>query len=570
MVILQKNKGISNVIEIREINDDTGYSFNMITKASFRYLPQASIGENGGALFYRVDGLSSLAKRFGRTLPVEKDLRMILRNLYECIIEVKNHLLDVDGLLIDMQHIFYDSEKKEYRFLYATERGDGFYRKLKRFLEDIMVIYDHDDKKGIVFLYNFYADILKDNFSPKMYCELVNRLIGDGWQEAGNKKVNYGREEDATAYDRDAETSSSVGERRIKQNHSSGSDAYPGMNIGAGTRMNIGAGTGMNIGAGSGMNAGAGMRMNTGAGMRMNAGAGTRMKTGTSSGMNAGIGAGMNTGTGTRMNDGTGTRMNAGAGKGISTGKGNGIYSGINSGINAIRGSGKKEDNRNLYSTIKDGNAQNPDLKKDIKTYIIIGMIIILLGVSGTLLIGTNILKLAATVFVLYVAFIIYRVIEGRQDEEDIAMAESGYLNNATNEDTAVQPVYYPTSYSDDSSGYRKTDNKKTEAGNMAEEGYGTVTRLVPIEAGKMEPIMIPEGEISIGRNGKENDYCIRESGVSRIHARIRRKGNRIEISDCDSTNGTYINSRRIMKGNSRRLKIGDTVSFAGVEFYCL
>ena len=512
MVILQKNKGISNVIEIREINDDTGYSFNMITKASFRYLPQASIGENGGALFYRVDGLSSLAKRFGRTLPVEKDLRMILRNLYECIIEVKNHLLDVDGLLIDMQHIFYDSEKKEYRFLYATERGDGFYRKLKRFLEDIMVIYDHDDKKGIVFLYNFYADILKDNFSPKMYCELVNRLIGDGWQEAGNKKVNYGREEDATAYDRDAETSSSVGERRIKQNHSSGSDAYPGMNIGAGTRMNIGAGTGMNIGAGSGMNAGAGMRMNTGAGMR----------------------------------------MNAGAGNGISTGKGNGIYSGINSGINAIRGSGKKEDNRNLYSTIKDGNAQNPDLKKDIKTYIIIGVIIILLGVSGTLLIGTNILKLAATVFVLYVAFIIYRVIEGRQDEEDIAMAESGYLNNATNEDTAVQPVYYPTSYSDDSSGYRKTDNKKTEAGNMAEEGYGTVTRLVPIEAGKMEPIMIPEGEISIGRNGKENDYCIRESGVSRIHARIRRKGNRIEISDCDSTNGTYINSRRIMKCNSR------------------
>ena len=506
MVILQKNKGISNVIEIREINDDTGYSFNMITKASFRYLPQASIGENGGALFYRVDGLSSLAKRFGRTLPVEKDLRMILRNLYECIIEVKNHLLDVDGLLIDMQHIFYDSEKKEYRFLYATERGDGFYRKLKRFLEDIMVIYDHDDKKGIVFLYNFYADILKDNFSPKMYCELVNRLIGDGWQEAGNKKVNYGREEDATAYDRDAETSSSVGERQIKQNHSSGSSA--------GTRMSAGAGSGMNTGAG--------------------------------------------------------TRMNAGAGKGISTGKGNGIYSGINSGINAIRGSGKKEDNRNLYSTIKDGNAQNPDLKKDIKTYIIIGVIIILLGVSGTLLIGTNILKLAATVFVLYVAFIIYRVIEGRQDEEDIAMAESGYLNNATNEDTAVQPVYYPINYSDDSSGYRKTDNKKTEAGNMAEEGYGTVTRLVPIEAGKMEPIMIPEGEISIGRNGKENDYCIRESGVSRIHARIRRKGNKIEISDCDSTNGTYINSRRIMKGNSRRLKIGDTVSFAGVEFYCL
>ena len=77
MVILQKNKGISNVIEIREIYDDTGYSFNMITKAAFRYLPQATVGENGGALSYRVDGLSSLAKRFGRTLPVEKDLRMI-------------------------------------------------------------------------------------------------------------------------------------------------------------------------------------------------------------------------------------------------------------------------------------------------------------------------------------------------------------------------------------------------------------------------------------------------------------------------------------------------------------
>ena len=456
MVILQKNKGISNVIEIREIYDDTGYSFNMITKAAFRYLPQATVGENGGALFYRVDGLSSLAKRFGRTLPVEKDLRMILRNLYECIIEVKNHLLDVDGLLIDMQHIFYDSEKKEYRFLYATERGDGFYRKLKRFLEDIMVIYDHDDKKGIVFLYNFYAEILKDNFSPKMYCELVNRLIGDGWQEAGNKKVNYGRAE---------EMPSPVSERRSGQN----------------LRLDYDS----------------------------------------------------------------------------------------DAGINVIHSSVKKADNPNTYSSVKEGSASKPDIRKDIKTYIIIGVIIILLGVSGTLLIGTNILKLAATVFVLYVAFIIYRVIEGRQDEEDIAMAESGYLNNATNKDAAVQPVY-PISHTGNSSEYQKTDNKKTEAGRMTKETYETVTRLVPIEAGKMEPILIPEGEISIGRNGKENDYCIRESGVSRIHARIRRRGDRIEISDCDSTNGTYINSRRILKGNSRRLKIGDTVSFAGVEFYCL
>jgi diguanylate cyclase (GGDEF)-like protein len=62
--------------------------------------------------------------------------------------------------------------------------------------------------------------------------------------------------------------------------------------------------------------------------------------------------------------------------------------------------------------------------------------------------------------------------------------------------------------------------------------------------------------EMFIGR-GETVDLRINEENVSRKHARISRKNDKVQIEDLDSTNGTYVNTK---KTKSTQLKDGDLI----------
>ena len=58
------------------------------------------------------------------------------------------------------------------------------------------------------------------------------------------------------------------------------------------------------------------------------------------------------------------------------------------------------------------------------------------------------------------------------------------------------------------------------------------------------------EGSTSIGRN-TENDVVLSDKSVSKKHALITLQGNsdagvRVQIADLHSTNGTYVNNRKV------------------------
>ena len=70
---------------------------------------------------------------------------------------------------------------------------------------------------------------------------------------------------------------------------------------------------------------------------------------------------------------------------------------------------------------------------------------------------------------------------------------------------------------------------------------------------------------ISIGRD-PDNDIYIDEETVSRKHAKVEKKGGKTTIIDLESTNGTYLNDRRLEPfiefslNDGDRLKIGRTI----------
>ncbi|MBI4320767.1 MAG: DUF3662 domain-containing protein [Chloroflexi bacterium] len=112
------------------------------------------------------------------------------------------------------------------------------------------------------------------------------------------------------------------------------------------------------------------------------------------------------------------------------------------------------------------------------------------------------------------------------------------------------------------------------------EPGYTQPLRLDPIQRvarqiGKHPALVPTSGELAgvrfvvdrpiltLGR-GLGNDVVLEDERVSRYHAEVRAIGSRICLADLKSTNGTWLNGRRITESI---LATGDRISLGGVEF---
>ncbi len=70
--------------------------------------------------------------------------------------------------------------------------------------------------------------------------------------------------------------------------------------------------------------------------------------------------------------------------------------------------------------------------------------------------------------------------------------------------------------------------------------------------------------EVTVGR-GEDNDVVIPHSSVSRAHARLMKRNGAYELMDLNSTNGTFIDDRRL--AGSQSLSNGSRVRFGDVQF---
>jgi pSer/pThr/pTyr-binding forkhead associated (FHA) protein len=85
----------------------------------------------------------------------------------------------------------------------------------------------------------------------------------------------------------------------------------------------------------------------------------------------------------------------------------------------------------------------------------------------------------------------------------------------------------------------------------------------VPVSHGSLllpsgDRVAIGRGGLTIGR-GQECDVRIADASVSRRHAAISVRGDRVVVEDLDSTNGTTVNGERV---RSAELADGDRVTF--------
>jgi S-DNA-T family DNA segregation ATPase FtsK/SpoIIIE len=78
---------------------------------------------------------------------------------------------------------------------------------------------------------------------------------------------------------------------------------------------------------------------------------------------------------------------------------------------------------------------------------------------------------------------------------------------------------------------------------------------------GEGKVVVLGGGVVTIGR-GQACDLVLPDPLVSRMHARVERGPDGTEVVDLGSTNGTYVNGRRVTRC---RLEHGDRLQLGGV-----
>jgi len=89
-------------------------------------------------------------------------------------------------------------------------------------------------------------------------------------------------------------------------------------------------------------------------------------------------------------------------------------------------------------------------------------------------------------------------------------------------------------------------------------------SRLVSLGSSPPREYSLDKPIVAIGSH-PPNDVVLADTTVSRRHAVITRKANSYELTDIGSTNGTFVNGRRVQKAVA--LKAGDLIKFGSVRY---
>jgi pSer/pThr/pTyr-binding forkhead associated (FHA) protein len=80
--------------------------------------------------------------------------------------------------------------------------------------------------------------------------------------------------------------------------------------------------------------------------------------------------------------------------------------------------------------------------------------------------------------------------------------------------------------------------------------------------------VLIDKESFSLGKDSLHTDFCINDnSAISRSHAVIKALQDGVYIEDCNSTNGTFVNDKRVIAGQPVKLSDGTIIKLADEEF---
>ena len=91
---------------------------------------------------------------------------------------------------------------------------------------------------------------------------------------------------------------------------------------------------------------------------------------------------------------------------------------------------------------------------------------------------------------------------------------------------------------------------------------------LISMNSRERNSVVLLKDSYLVGKLKAKTDIWIDDEAISRIHAKIQKEGDDYYLYDMNSTNGTFLNGRRLDVNEKVPLHVADEITFAGVGYY--
>lgn len=156
------------------------YQIKMIVKNRLDHFLKISNASVNNKHYLKYD--ISKRQQFAQFYEYEKmkleDVRLLCSNISEMVRLVDEYMLDLDFVLLDPNFIYMDVITKNLNFIYLPSlKNSNFTDNLRSVFEYVLEHFDHSmDKTSVVFLYEFYQNILSNSYDPYNLLKLYNEL----------------------------------------------------------------------------------------------------------------------------------------------------------------------------------------------------------------------------------------------------------------------------------------------------------------------------------------------------------------------------------------------------------
>lgn len=113
-------------------------------------------------LFYDVSARQTLKDCVGRARLSYETIRTLFENIDLVIREMKDYLLDMESVVLDLQHIY--TKEGRFYFCYCPWEKQEVLVSFRKMLEEILGNLDYHDTKGVELAYHLYQNACKGDF----------------------------------------------------------------------------------------------------------------------------------------------------------------------------------------------------------------------------------------------------------------------------------------------------------------------------------------------------------------------------------------------------------------------
>lgn len=115
--------------------------------------------------FYDITSRQSMEQVYGKIRMRADDIRLLLRGLHRALCEIKKYLLDMDRIVLEPQMIYMDIESKEPFFCYLPCYEKDIIQSFRELSMYLLERLDHSDQQAVLLGYEIYRRAKEDNDS---------------------------------------------------------------------------------------------------------------------------------------------------------------------------------------------------------------------------------------------------------------------------------------------------------------------------------------------------------------------------------------------------------------------